>query len=296
MATQIYATVGNTTTQLTDGVVYWRQGDDTLGVAPSHRIAERGPQQNGETDLGFRLDPRVFHLFLGVAGNNLSDYYNARDKLSRILKPNRSPIKLLFVLDNGASRQIDCYQHGGLTFDSKDRNGFSQDVTAELYAPDPTYYDPASKQFTFAVGGGSGGFTVPTPVPTAFGASVLNSTQNLSYSGSFATFPVINLVGPLTNPVIQNLTTGDKLDFTGVSIAQGDFYTIDTRYGYKTIIDSYGNNQIAKLVTPGSGLATFHIEADPDAPGGINSIQATATSINQKSAIVFSYYNRYIAI
>jgi hypothetical protein len=82
-------------------------------------------------------------------------------------------------------------------------------------------------------------------------------------------------VGPITSPVITNAITGDKLDFTGTTIVGGASYTIDCRYGQKTVVDSAGANQISKL-TSDSDLSTFCLLPDPDAPGGANTLSASA--------------------
>jgi hypothetical protein len=51
-----------------------------------------------------------------------------------------------------------------------------------------------------------------------------------------------------------------KLDFAGTTIAAGDWYEIDLRYGVKTIKDSNGVNKISAL-SANSNLATFRLFA-----------------------------------
>ena len=95
------ATIGGYTYDLTDRQRYLWMQDDSLGMAPLHRILERGPNQHGETDLGFRLDPRIVNLVIGLFGTDDSDYWNARKELLKIFTPSTTPITLTFTLPNG---------------------------------------------------------------------------------------------------------------------------------------------------------------------------------------------------
>ena len=41
-------------------------GDQGFGLAPLHRITTRGPLQHGDSDIDFRLDPRILQIPLLV--------------------------------------------------------------------------------------------------------------------------------------------------------------------------------------------------------------------------------------
>lgn len=107
--------------------------------------------------------------------------------------------------------------------------------------------------------------------------------------GNWDEYPVITLSGPFNDPVITNHGTGEVLDFTGSTIAANEAYTIDTRYGYKTVTSQAGSNIISKL-TDGSDLATFHL-----IPGG-NFLQVSFTGGTAvETGVIINYFNRYIA-
>ena len=44
------------------GFEVYLTGTLNWGMAPLHRITQRGPFQNGDTDVDFRLDPRIINL------------------------------------------------------------------------------------------------------------------------------------------------------------------------------------------------------------------------------------------
>lgn len=298
MGTSLTAIVGSTSYDLSDGAVRYHIANDGLGMAPVERLTERGPLQDGETAIGFRLTARTINLVLVIDGTDEAGYFTQRNALLNIFKPRTTPIKLRFTLPDASIRQIDTYYVNGMGLSSADKGAFgpySHKVGFQLVAPDPTWYDPTTIAVNFGITAASGTFAVPLAVPISVGSSTLNQTTTVTYTGTWKTFPTVTIYGPVANPVITNETTGDKLDFTGTTIANGDYFVIDTRYGYKTVVDSTGTNKIATL-TDDSDLATFSLEADPDAPNGVNSISVTGSSANTTTAVYLSYFNRYVGL
>lgn len=280
---------------LDDGTLCFYLNDDGLGMAPIHRLKSRGPNQHGDTDMGYRLDPRVFQLFLEIQGNTLPDLFLRRHNLLGLLKPSDTVMKFRWTIGSNI-RQIEAFCEGGLLMPSTERQGFTQKVAIILNAADPTFYDPSGKNLTFTLGGGSGTFAVPTPVPTSVGASTIDQTASITYLGDWETNPVlIRISGPITNAIITNNTTGEKFDFTGVTIAAGKYYDIDPRWAHKTIVDETGANKIADL-TLDSDLSTWHLAPDPEAPGGINSIRVQGSGVTTATQVDMSWFERFIGI
>jgi hypothetical protein len=265
-----------------------------LGAAELHRLSERGPQQHGDTDLGYLLDPRFVTLIVGLIGATPSQKWDLQAQLLARLHPSHL-VMLKFELDNGATRQLDCRYSAGLTAMSPEDNSRFQRVGAILRAGDPTFYDPSGEAVTFQLGGGGGAWEFPWEIPWTVGASTIDQATAISYTGSAPSFPVIRITGPIDDCVITNETLGLKLDFTGVNIAGGDHYDIDLRYGSKTVVDAAGANKIADL-TDDSDLATWRFAEDPDAPGGENSIRVAGTSITASTKIEIAYFTRFIGI
>lgn len=291
----LVAIVGSTEYSLSDAAPRFRLEEDGLGMAPVHRITERGPLQHGDSDIGFRLDPRFIPLVFGVSPSSDASLFDNRAELLRIFKPRNVPVKLRYTLSNGAVRQIDTHFFRDMAFPSRDRKGFYQRVAVTMRASDPLFYDPTLQAVIYGVGAGGSSFAVPMAVPLSVGASTLSASQTITYAGDFLEYPIVIITGPITNPVIANTTTGETLDLTGITISGGDSYTIDCRYGYKTVKNAAGTNKIADL-TDDSDLATFHLEADPDAPGGGNTITVTGSSATTATEVYLQYYNRYIGL
>jgi len=91
------------------------------------------------------------------------------------------------------------------------------------------------------------------------------------------------------------LTTDEQLDFAGVTIAANDYYDIDCTYPNKTVLDSSAVNKAADL-TDTSDLVTFHLDANPDAMSGVNSIRVKGYSVTSVTEVVFTYQKLYTEI
>lgn len=288
--------VAGTEHQLDGGNPYTYLGSDGLGAAPRRRISERGPQQHGDTDLGYRLEPRVFSLLLQIEAVDAETFWNERDTLIGYFAPYHEPI-VAFFLKNGRTRYIACQMVGDLMMGDSEYMGTIQKAALQLKAADPTFYDPVGRASTFALGGGGDAFPVPHEVPHGVGASTLDQVNVVVYDGNWLSFPtLIRITGPIEDCVLTNETTGEALDFTGTTIAGGDYYDIDCRYGRKTVVDSAGVNRIANL-TSDSDLATFHLAPDSaEAPGGANSLRVVGSGVTETTGVALNWFDRYLGI
>ena len=288
--------VAGVTYSLDDETITRLLGHDGLGMSPLHRLSERGPLQNGDTDRGFRLDPRVVLLTLGIHGSDMDDLYAKRSTLTDIFKPRTVAGKLRF--ERGTTvRDLDCHliEGDGLRFSDNDRQYLWQRCVVALKASDPTWYDPAGASSLFNLGAGSDTLEVPMTIPMTVGVSTLDTSKTIVYPGTAKVFPRIRITGPVTNCIITHQQMDWKLDFTGTTIGSGEYFDIDLRYGRKTVIDQAGANQISTL-TNDSDLAEYSLLPDPDVGGGNNTIGVTGASIDPSTEISLTYFVRYIGL
>jgi phage-related protein len=134
---------------------------------------------------------------------------------------------------------------------------------------------------------------VPTVIPMTVGASTIDTSQSATYAGSFLSYPIIRITGPITDCIITNTSTGEILDFTGLTIAAGDYREIDCSFEHKTVVDSSGVNKLSDLVE-GSDLATFHIADDLEVLSGVNSISVSGSAVTLATRIDITYFTRFI--
>lgn len=272
---------------LDDGTYATYIDDGGWDLAPLHRLTERGPLQHGETDRGFRLDPRLGTLVLQLPpASGRSAAKTHRQALLGLFAPG-APLALRWTWDDGERRQIDVHTTGLI---GEHQAGYNRRVAVTLRAPDPTFYDPAGEAASFSLGGGGDALVIPLTVPMVVGASTIDSSTTVTNSGNWLSYPhLIRITGPIEDAVITNETTGEKLDFTGTTIAALDHYDLDLRYGHKTVVDETGANRIADL-TADSDLATWHL-----APGD-NSIRVTGIDATEATKVEIAFFARYLGI
>lgn len=118
-----------------------------IGIAPTRRLTQRGPLQHGETDIGYRLDPRQINLVLAFATTQLSYADGLRDTIAHIFGPGHK-VQLRCTRSDASVRQIDCYTVGltDMPITDDDRVGAFQRTAIQLVAPNPLWYDPTAEQ------------------------------------------------------------------------------------------------------------------------------------------------------
>lgn len=293
------AIVGNTTYELSDRNPFDVVSVMGVGIAPTRRLSQRGPLQHGETDIGYRLDPRMVTLVLVSSGESLAAADTHRDTLARIFAPRlTTPVKLRYTRDDAAVRELACRVSGivDMPIGEFDRIGVMQRVGVQLVAADPNWYDPDPQQMSMALASISSGLAVPVEVPLLVeSGSGGDGRIQIEYTGTFDEFPIITLVGPIEDALIVNETTGDELFFDGYTITAGTSVTIDLRYGYKTVTKNDGTNLIDKL-TSGSDLATWRLASILETGDGVNVIRLSGASLTDASQVSMIYHTRYISL
>lgn len=297
MPVSFYLIRNAVTWPLSDSVPLEVVSIDGIGNATVTPLTEQGPLQHGDSDLDFRLEPRIINLVLQAHADEVYSYRSIRELINRLFNASNAVLTLRVLFDDNIIRDIDVRSLGIPGFSSSIQQEILTGVGVQLRAANPLFYDPVGVSVTFGLSGGGSAFTVPTPVPTPIGASTIDQTIDITYDGTFDTKPIITIYGPATDPVLTHLTTGDVLDFTGISIPNGSYYTLDLRYGRKLVYKNgdTSDNRIAEL-TDASNLDTFGVVADPTVPDGINSIRFTATSVNTATQVYVNYFDYYTGI
>ena len=247
MAQTWYVIRGDTETQISGGTVSYRVSARNIGAPPKRNIAVRGPFQQGETFYSFRYEKRIISLVFHAVTSSLALADARRDDIYNLWKGiEGETVTLKVVRDDGAVRLIDGEVINTIDFPEaiNERFGATQSFAVQLECHNPFWRKET----------------------TAVTSLTVNDTTIIPYAGQFPAEPIINIIGPITNPVVTQVYTGKKLDFTGTTIAANNNYQIDTRYGYKTVFDGSAVNQIAKL-TNDSDLADFNINDFPRVGG-----------------------------
>jgi hypothetical protein len=301
------ATIAGQTYNLNDGREIRLELYD-LGLAPARRLWQRAPGQRGRTNLGAVGEPRFIDLAWRLTGHDLRRFFLLRETIQTVFRQRQNePVQLTFTFPGGVVRSADVYLDGELLF--ADRRHTMTRVSGTFVADDPRLYDPALRTVVFALLPTSGGLPIPFTVPIPIGGSVLNVIQEINYaSGSRLAaeeYPVIIVNGPIENPIIENLTTNERIDLAGLVLGIGQSVTIDLggqpRRDSKTIRREEGSTA-AQFLSTDSDLATWHLAYagerlfDGTYSSGTNLVRILGDNVTLLSSAELRYYDRYEAI
>lgn len=289
--------------------VRWSFGLTGSGMPPIEYVSQRGPYQHGETLLDYFLRPRTIQMIVRHNQSSRNSYWHQRLQLLDVLRPNRqligalAPGRLRKIFPDGRKLDLDVVIEQGPTF-NPDQVGqwdaWSFQEVIRFKAHNPIFYNP-TRHDTDLVNTETGvSLIFPLNDPTLDAkntfdgiagivfdeASGNNTETTIDYEGTWEEYPTIILTGPITNPVITNTTTGDKLALTYV-LQAGAVITINLSYGQKTITLDDGTNLIGFLTTD-SDLATFRLIP------GENVITVIGSGITSGTTLQLQYYDRYI--
>ncbi|MDQ3643199.1 MAG: phage tail family protein [Actinomycetota bacterium] len=106
--------------------------------------------------------------------------------------------------------------------------GYEQESATALRMHDPRFYLVAPVIAETAPFVTEKGITLPASAPFRIPAPDLTPGYvEITNSGPADTDPILDLYGPAPNPTVENLTTGGRLTFPGLTIGTGQFLRID---------------------------------------------------------------------
>lgn len=152
-------------------------------------------------------------------------------------------------------------------------NGHGRAVV-EWFATDPRVYSQTLTTATASQATVAGtGVTFPVTFPLSFGGAVSGGQLTATNSGEFGAPWVATISGPIENPTLENITTGETLAFVG-SLAAGETLVVDSlarsvllngsasRYSWLVVGSEWftvqpGDNAIRLAGTSGTGSVSF---------------------------------------
>lgn len=213
------------------GVAGYRVEAFAVGSPAPRAVALARPSGNGATDSTQFYGPRTVEIIGTVIGTTAADLWASLDDLKG-------------ALSLGAVRILR-FRREGLTFDERMevRVDSPVDVPLEpsnvspvvrwgvsLFAADPRMYSDTLNTGTYdPTDSGAGGLAFPLAFPLTFDASEGVGRLTVENEGTISTPATFTITGPVTNPTLDNDTTGESVYFTGLALASGDTVVLDTR-------------------------------------------------------------------
>ena len=210
-----------------NGTEWWATGFDGWWGGSSMRTgATERPSDHGGFDGPSYLGPRTMTISGVTLAPTTDLVLLARDTIVSLCSDLRSLYPLVVTETSGLTRQCMVRIVGDPKVADLNETAFEWQMS--LVAPDPRRYSTSETVLTMtAPADPVGGLVVPFSVPfsiVSVGSS--STTETVTNGGTFGTRPVITFSGPLSNPQITNVTTGQTMALTSV-IAGGEWVVLD---------------------------------------------------------------------
>jgi len=105
------------------------------------------------------------------------------------------------------------------------RNGLAIGVPFSLFAPDPRWYADGQSSLSMVLPTAASGRTYDRTYPMAYGGGT-SGVETAANVGNVETFPTWTITGPVVNPRLENVTTGETLEMA-ITLAVGETLEVD---------------------------------------------------------------------
>jgi hypothetical protein len=252
-------------------------------MPPVESVLERVPRQPGARRRQTQFGVREVVLPLEVFGGSEVGLRTRLRELVRAFDPTRGDGILRSTAPDGSVRQVTCrYSAGMEVVEGLDLLGNVQRAAIVLEAVDPFWYDTATSALT--IGPTQAAFFPILPLRLS-GSEVYADTDIVN-DGDAEAWPAWTVTGPGNDPILRNLTTGEAIDLTGVSLGAGEQILIDTAPGVKTVRTGDGRNLFGDM-TPASVLWAL-------APGR-NSVRLELSGATAGTSFALSWRRRWLS-
>lgn len=221
--------IGLSPTVDANGTCWWITSVEGWRDRPAMRVASTPRQaDHGSYDAPSYLDSRIITVGGVAEATTESLAYLSADIMASVCsdpavlyplvvtEPGR-PDRRCNVRLNDATKVGSAYGASSTVFD----------WSLQLRAPDPRRYAATDTVATLTLPIGAGtGLTLPITVPFTLPTTVAANRATIVNDGTFATRPVVTFYGPVTDPVIANLTTGRNLAFD-LDLLAGETLAVD---------------------------------------------------------------------
>lgn len=152
-----------------------------------------------------------------------------------------------------------------------------------FWATDPRLYDSTTQTTIITLPLYNAGVAWAAAWPMAWGATGTSGSASVNNAGTFETRPQMVLAGPVTNPTITNVTTGQSLTFQGLVMGASDTLSIDM----------YAHTALLNGVTNVRGFLTAASVWWVLAPGN-TTVQYTANSTLTGSTLTINWQSAWL--
>jgi hypothetical protein len=184
------------------------------------------PQLDGQFPGRDLLSGRAVTIELEVFGSATAQR-TTLDAIRSAFAPRQDELTLAFQLPGYPTQRVQCRpRRRAMRIDQSYALGVAS-VSVQLWATDPLIYATATQSLVAAMASTTGGLGFPHGFPHGFGTVVSGSVFAINGGGApTAPLATINASSALTNPRIENVTTGAFIEAI-TTLAAGDALAFD---------------------------------------------------------------------
>lgn len=262
----------------------------------------QGYRQPFPTVRGYQIEPRAVALTLFTVAERRADYWAARRALVEALRFNRGgPLTLRHIRADGTARDLLCYPDGSPDWDDESAwDAWETEIALVAHAP--LFQDAAPTSLRLDQAGGA--LMFPMAFPIAFEGFYSAISIDVSYTGDFPAWPLIEVDGPYTTLRLVNESTGAVVGLAGAT-ALGEKRFLDLTPGRQSLVDGDGVSRWGELWMPDSVLMAFNLRPAgapgltpifEGVPGGVNRVKAVVTGRTEATAVQIHYRQQYFSL
>lgn len=251
--------------------------------AATEDYTTKAPFQDGSTLHASVASERTLTMTFRVNGTSFDDVNTKKRDISGYFAPGLGVGTLDIEFPDGREYRLNAVPYGAPIFD--DIAGGRPDhtvCTVMLVAYSPFWFDPTETTEEMALYGS--GFTIPFILPVSIGISGALMACNVGHVST----PIRILVqGPVTDPVIENERTGEKISVV-TPVLVGQTLVIDTSFDAPIVqLIQVDGTIVSKFSSVSSDSEFFQL-----LPGN-NIISVADTTTIGSNPFVFCWRNRY---
>jgi hypothetical protein len=216
------------------------------GAPGARRISTDRPGRHGALPGELRATERIIEAEIRIRQG--PGFAAARNALAGVLAWGENPVEqpLVIQLDGAASMVNARVINFDLPTPAAYGVGYGP-ASIQWAASDPRRYSLALQQSSAGLPeASSSGLAFPLAFPLDFGAGQAGGTFALTNNGNTDAWPIFEVTGPITGPVITDTDSGRALEFTaGFQIIAGQTLRIDSDLGTVAIGPASRRNELA---------------------------------------------------
>jgi hypothetical protein len=158
--------------------------------------------------------------------------------------------------------------------------------TIPLVAPDPRKYGTVLQSVTFnAAPATGGGAVMPITLPMVLPPLAPGGSIAVTNAGTFETRPLITITGPVAAPALVNVTTGQTVSWSAVTVPAGQPFAADFSLAQATLNGAY------RSADPFSSW--WNLPPGPGVPGGTSTIAVQGQS-DSGASVQIQWYPAWV--